>query len=123
MGLAGGVADRTAYIGLDALDLHVAQQFVAEGDMPVLASLLRDAASQETVGPFGFFVTSNWPSIYTGTTPSRHQYLCGGRVRGGSYEAEWNTPLAEPNAILGRRVERGSARPLCSTHRTRRCGR
>ena len=78
--------------------------------MPVLASLLRDAASQETVGPFGFFVTSNWPSIYTGTTPSRHQYLCGGHVRGGSYEAEWNAPAGgTERESLGCRVEGGSA--------------
>jgi predicted AlkP superfamily phosphohydrolase/phosphomutase len=109
-GSEGDGAARTAYIGFDALDLDVAQEFIARGEMPVFARLLRDAASQETVAPFGFFVTSNWPSIYTGTTPSRHQYLCGGRVRGGTYEAEWMPPLDERNAVwdlvsdAGRRV-------------------
>src|SRR6185295_9763923 len=91
--------NRTVYVGLDALDLYVAQRFAREGHMPVLARLLEDAASQETVGPLGFFVSANWPTIYTGTTVSRHGFLCGGEVQGGTYNPVWRKPITDPPAI------------------------
>lgn len=101
---------RTCYLGLDATDLHVAQSLAAAGEMPALAELLATAAVVETVAPVGYFVGSNWPTIYTGTTSSRHGFLCGGRVRGGTYVPEWRGPVTDPPALwqhlsgLGMRV-------------------
>ncbi len=102
---------KTMYIGLDACDLHVAQQFAADGDMPTLAGLLGTAAVVETVGPVGFFVGANWPTIYTGTTPSRHGFLCAARVPGGEYVAQWvegpaeeTPPIWEHLSNAGKRV-------------------
>ena len=83
---------RTLYIGLDACDLHTAQRFAAEGAMPTLARLLETTAVQETVGPLGFVVGGNWVTSYTGVSPSRHQFLCSGQVRGGTYEPRWVGP-------------------------------
>ena len=83
---------RTLYIGLDACDLNVAQRFAAEGSMPTLARLLDAGASQETLGPLGFLVGSNWVTIFTGTSPSHHQFLCSGQIRGGTYEPAWVGP-------------------------------
>jgi predicted AlkP superfamily phosphohydrolase/phosphomutase len=90
---------RTIFIGLDACDLDVAQQFAASGAMPTLAGLLDTAAVVETLGPLGFLVGGNWPTIYTGTTPSRHQFLCSGQVRGATYEARWVGPVSHPPPV------------------------
>jgi predicted AlkP superfamily phosphohydrolase/phosphomutase len=83
---------RTLYVGLDACDLDIAQRFAAEGSMPTLAGLLDTAAVQETLGPLGFLVGGNWVTIHTGTSPARHQFLCSGQVRGGTYEPVWIGP-------------------------------
>lgn len=98
---------RTLYLGLDAADLHVAQELARAGEMPVLAELLETTAVVETVAPVGYFVGSNWPTIYTGTTSSRHGYLCGGRVRGGTYLPEWRGPVADPPAVWEHLSRRG----------------
>ena len=84
---------RTLYVGLDACDLDIAQRFAADGSMPTLARLLERAAVQETMGPLGFLVGGNWVTIHTGTSPSRHQFLCSGQVRGGTYEPAWVGPF------------------------------
>ena len=83
---------RTLYVGLDACDLNLAQQFAAEGSMPNLASLLAGAAVQETQGPLGFLVGGNWVTMTTGTSPARHQFLCSGQIRGGTYQPVWIGP-------------------------------
>ncbi|HEX6476338.1 MAG TPA: glycosyltransferase [Acidimicrobiales bacterium] len=84
---------RTLYLGLDACDLHLTREFAADGGMPALAGLLESAATVETIAPLGFFVGADWPTIYSGTTPSRHQFLCSGLVRGGTYERAGNGPI------------------------------
>ena len=68
------------------------EEFAAEGAMPTLARLLETTAVQETTGPLGFVVGGNWVTSYTGTSPSRHQFLCSGQVRGGTYEPRWVGP-------------------------------
>jgi predicted AlkP superfamily phosphohydrolase/phosphomutase len=88
---------RTLYVGLDACDLHIAQRFAADGSMPTLARLLETCAVQETIGPLGFLVGGNWVTSYTGTSPSRHQFLCSGQVRGGTYEPVWVGPYGSPD--------------------------
>jgi predicted AlkP superfamily phosphohydrolase/phosphomutase len=85
-------AARTLYVGLDACDLDLAQRFASEGSMPNLASLLAGAAVQETLGPIGFLVGGNWVTLTTGTSPARHQFLCSGQIRGGTYDAAWVGP-------------------------------
>lgn len=103
-------AARTLYLGLDACDLHLAQELARDGTMPVLARLLEEAASVETVGPAGYFVAGVWPTIYTGTTPARHRFLCSGQIVGGTYQGRWVDPVATPAPVwqqvsdAGRRV-------------------
>jgi len=90
------VPARTLFIGLDACDCELAREFARDGDMPTLARLLETAAVQPTLGPLGFLVGGNWPTTYTGLSPARHQFLCTGQVRGGTYEARWIGPISEP---------------------------
>jgi predicted AlkP superfamily phosphohydrolase/phosphomutase len=94
----GGPA-RTVYLGLDACDLETAQRFAREGTMPNLARLLGEAAVIETIGPIGYFVASIWPTLYTATTPARHQFLCSGQIRGGTYEPRWVGPVTQPAPV------------------------
>jgi predicted AlkP superfamily phosphohydrolase/phosphomutase len=86
---------RTAFIGLDACDVHVAREFARQGDMPVLAGLLQTAAVQPTIAPLGFFVGAVWVSSWTGLSPANHRFLCSGQIRGGGYEAFWAGPVRE----------------------------
>ena len=67
--------------------------------MPNLARLLATGAVQPTLGPLGFLVGGNWPTSYTGTSPARHQFLCSGQVRGGTYEPRWIGPITDPPAV------------------------
>jgi predicted AlkP superfamily phosphohydrolase/phosphomutase len=67
--------------------------------MPAMAGLLDSAAVVNTIAPLGFFVGADWPTIYSGTTPSRHQFLCSGLVRGGTYELAGNGPIAGVDTV------------------------
>jgi predicted AlkP superfamily phosphohydrolase/phosphomutase len=104
------VPAKTVFIGLDGCDLYVAQEFARQGYMPTLARLLESAAVQPTLAPLGYFVSGIWPTLYTGTTPSRHQFLCGGQFRGGTYEPRWLDAISDPPPVwkhlsdAGRRV-------------------
>ena len=86
---------RTAFIGLDACDVHVAREFARQGDMPVLAGLLQTAAVQPTVAPLGFFVGGIWATSWSGLSPSTHRFLCPGQIRGGGYDAFWAGPVRQ----------------------------
>jgi predicted AlkP superfamily phosphohydrolase/phosphomutase len=90
---------RTVFIGLDACDLDLAQGFASDGAMPTLAGLLDNAAHIETLGPLGFLVGANWATLYSGTTPSRHQFLCSGQIKGETYEPRWIGPVTEPPPV------------------------
>ena len=98
---------KTVFLGLDATDLHLAQAFAADGSMPTLDRLLRSAAVVETVAPVGFFVGSNWPTIYTGTTATRHGFTCAGQVAGGTYSPRWAGPIDDPPPVWKRLSDHG----------------
>ena len=87
---------RTVYVGLDSCDLEIAQEFARTGAMPNLAALLHTSAVQETFGPLGYLVGGNWATLYTGVSPPRHQFICSGQVRGGTYEPRWVGPVTYP---------------------------
>ena len=111
------------FVGLDACDLDIAQRLAAEGSMPTLARLLDHAAVQETLGPLGFFVGAKWVTIYTGTSPTHHQFLCSGQVRGGTYEPTWIGPYGGrpgDRDPVWRWVSDAGAASRCSTLRTLR---
>lgn len=70
--------------------------------MPTLARLLDEAAVVPTEGPVGYFVAGDWVTIATGTTPSRHQFLCAGQIVGGGYDWRWVGPVADPPPVWER---------------------
>ena len=95
------------FLGLDAVDLDLAEEFAGAGVMPTLAALLEQGASVETLAPVGFFVGANWPTIYTGTTASRHGFTCAGEIRGGSYEPRYSGPIDDPPPVWQRLSDEG----------------
>jgi predicted AlkP superfamily phosphohydrolase/phosphomutase len=98
-------------VALDAADPDLVRQLAAEGEMPAMARLLEEAALVETEAPPGVFVSANWPTIFTATSPDRHGYLCWEEIRGGTYEHRQTspseirgTPIWERLSEAGRRV-------------------
>ena len=71
-------------IALDAGDPALIRQFAAEGAMPTMARLFDEAARLEIRGPMGVYVSANWPTIFTATTPDHHGYLCWDEYREGT---------------------------------------
>jgi predicted AlkP superfamily phosphohydrolase/phosphomutase len=78
--------------------------------MPTLARLLDDAAVADTVAPAGVFVSANWPTIFTASSPDRHGYLCWDEIRGASYEDRQTSPREVRGAPLWRRMSEAGRR-------------
>lgn len=102
---------KTLYLALDAMDLDLAQEMAARGELPNLAHLLQTSALVETRAPLAYFVSSTWPSLFTGLGASRHGYVCWDEIAGGTYEyretdpdAIGGTPFWETLSDAGRRV-------------------
>jgi predicted AlkP superfamily phosphohydrolase/phosphomutase len=60
------------FIGVDAANTALIQDWAREGVLPTFARLMREGLWGATRGLDGLFVGSTWPSIYTGASPARH---------------------------------------------------
>lgn len=79
-------------IGLDAFDVVIARQLAAEGRLPTLGGLFADWWSAPTITPPGLVVGGVWPSIATGTWPTRHGFYCDRQLVPGTYTATHRGP-------------------------------
>jgi predicted AlkP superfamily phosphohydrolase/phosphomutase len=77
---------RVLFVGLDAMDLDIAQDLAARGRLPTIASLLQTSAWAETRNPEGLLVGGLWPSFWTGSSPARHGFHCFLQLIPGTYE-------------------------------------
>ncbi len=98
-------------ISLDAADPDLVREFAAAGEMPTMARLLRESAIVHTRAPAGVFVSANWPTLFTATSPDRHGYVCWDEIRSGTYDYLHTTPdrvlgapIWERMSDAGRRV-------------------
>ena len=84
-----GVPARVVMLGIDAANPDLLEQWAAEGHLPNIAALIARGAVARTRGVEGFYVGSTWPSMYTGTDPSRHgvHYLL--QLVPGTYSLHW----------------------------------
>lgn len=82
----------TLLLALDACDAVLAQRLAATGQMPALARLLADGMVADTIAPAGFFVSANWPTIFTALAADRHHYTCWDGVAPGTYTYGETTP-------------------------------
>src|SRR5690348_3361041 len=102
---------RVMVIALDAADPGLVRSLACAGEMPAMAGFLERAAAVPTMAPMGVFVSANWPTIFTGTRPDRHGYLCWDEYVGGTYDYRETdptmvrgTPFWETLSEAGRRV-------------------
>jgi predicted AlkP superfamily phosphohydrolase/phosphomutase len=77
---------RIVMLGIDAANPALLHEWVRDGTLPNLASLLARGLSAPTQSLAGFFVGSTWPSLYTGTTPARHGFHYQAQLRPGTYD-------------------------------------
>lgn len=83
---------RTLHLTLDACDASLVRRFIADGDLPNLSSFFDRSATIATEAPYGLFVSSMWPTIFTGTTVDRHGYHCWDVIEPGTYARRETTP-------------------------------
>ncbi|MGE0735107.1 MAG: alkaline phosphatase family protein [Alphaproteobacteria bacterium] len=80
------------FIGLDACDPALAQQFAAAGEMPTLARMLAGGTRAPVRNPFGLFVGSVWPTLATGLRADRHEFHCWDEIDIATYERRLTQP-------------------------------
>jgi len=102
---------RVLVLALDAADPGLVRELAQAGEMPAMARFLERAAEVETRAPAGVFVSANWPTIFTSTTPDRHRYLCWNEYIGGTYDYRETdptmvrgTPFWDALSAAGKRV-------------------
>jgi predicted AlkP superfamily phosphohydrolase/phosphomutase len=83
---------RVLFIGVDAADKDLIQQWSDEGALPTFRALRQRAAWTTTVNPTGLFVGAIWPSFWTGLSPGRHGRYCFSQLRTGTYDHYHVTP-------------------------------
>ena len=76
---------RLIAIGMDAAPGTLVRRWAAEGELPVIAELLRTGASAHLRSPAGHLPESVWPTLLTGTGPGTHGFYNWRETRPGSY--------------------------------------
>ena len=74
------------FIGLDACDKDLVQEWAAAGVLPVLRGLVARGLCGETLNPPGLYVGAVWPSLTTGVSPARHGIYADVQLRSGTYD-------------------------------------
>ena len=65
---------KVLFLGIDAGDKFLIQDWAADGTLPTLKSLLAQGLVGDTMSLRGFFVGSTWPSFFTGLNPAHHGF-------------------------------------------------
>ena len=102
---------RAMVLSLDAADPGLVRRLAAAGEMPAMAALLERAAMIETLAPPGVYVSANWPTLFTATSPTATATCAGTRSRraptsGATRTSSWirEPPLWRALSEAGRRV-------------------
>jgi predicted AlkP superfamily phosphohydrolase/phosphomutase len=87
-----GSPAKVLFIGIDAGDKDLIQQWSSDGHLPTFRKLFRSSAWSITNSPPGLYVGAIWPSFYTGVSPARHARYCFRQLVPGSYDVQWISP-------------------------------
>ena len=101
---------RVMVIALDAADQTLLRELARAGELPAIAQLMEDAAAVDTVAPEGVFVSANWPTIVTASSPERHGYLSWDEIVGGTYDYRMTTPTEVRGVPFWRRLSEAGRR-------------
>ena len=63
---------RLLFVGLDAADADLIEQWSRQGALPNIARMKAQGASFRMRTTAEIFIVSAWPSIFTGTEPDQH---------------------------------------------------
>lgn len=77
---------KVLFIGIDAGDKDLIQQWAAEGELPSLARFINNSNNCEIKNPTGLYVGAVWPSFYTGLSPASHGRYCYRQMMPGTYD-------------------------------------
>ena len=80
------------FLSLDACDQGLVQEFAARVSSRTSRVSSNESAVIDTIAPTGFWVSSMWSTIVTGTIRRRHQYMCWDEIGGGTYEYRETSP-------------------------------
>ena len=83
---------KVLFIGIDAADKDLIQQWAKAGHLPNLTKLFETAAWGVTQSPIGLYVGAIWPSFYTAVSPARHGRYCYEQIQPGSYDIKRFSP-------------------------------
>lgn len=94
------MSTRVLVIGLDACEKDILLDGVARGELPALASLMRDATWGIVEPPAGVYAGAAWPSFSTGTDPAHHRrFFCRQTPRGEYLDADFPSAAIEGAAF------------------------
>jgi predicted AlkP superfamily phosphohydrolase/phosphomutase len=77
---------RVVFIGIDAADADLLDQWADAGSLPNWRRLRSQSLAIPTSAPPGVFVGAIWPCIYTGVNPARHGCHSWQQLRPGTYD-------------------------------------
>ena len=78
-------SNRVVVIGLDSADFYLIRNWVNQGYLPAIASLISGGSWGKIKSTADVGSGTVWPSFFTGTSPAKHNSLGSRRVRSGSY--------------------------------------
>ena len=104
----GGVV----FLGLDACDSGLVDEYIRAGELPNLADLFATAAISATSAPPGLFVSTTWPTLFTATSVVDHDYVCWIELDPGTYDYRQTTPAEIERPTLWEHVTRAGGRVL-----------
>jgi predicted AlkP superfamily phosphohydrolase/phosphomutase len=79
-------SDRIVAIGLDSADFFLIERWISEGKLPALARLIKAGSWTDLVSTADMGSGSVWPTLFTGTSPAKHNSIGTRRIRSGSYQ-------------------------------------
>jgi len=86
------MATKVLFLGLDAADPDLLEQWAGEGHLPTIRRLLETSLSGRTENPPGLYVGAVWPSFSTSVSPARHTRYCYTQIVPGNYDSKFFPP-------------------------------
>src|SRR5688572_1385532 len=77
---------KVLFLGFDAGNKYLIQQWAADGILPTLQALLKKGLKGNTMSLPGLFTGATWPSFQTGVNPARSGVHSWMQLKPGSYE-------------------------------------
>ena len=85
-------ATKILFLGVDAANKFLLQDWAADGTLPTFRSLLAKGLVGDTMSLEGFYEGATWPSFYTGVTPAHHGIHSLVQLIPGTYEFHYVYP-------------------------------